>query len=234
MTRTAAARPSSRRDRWIVAGLLVLTVVPVTAGIVRLVTLPAGVRLAPEDERYFDSPVPLVLHVVAIIPFAVLGALQFLPGLRRRRRWHRVSGRIVAPSGIFAALTGLWMTLFYPRTPYDSDLLTAIRVVVSSAMLVALALGIRAILRRDFVHHRAWMIRGYALGMGAGTQVITLLPLTVASGTPTALPRALLMGLAWAINVAVAEWVIRRPARRRRKPSRRAAVAPVPAGAVAR
>lgn len=217
------------------AGLLALTVVPVTAGIYRLVTLPAGVRLAPEDERYFDSPAPLVLHIVAVIPFAVLGAFQFSGRLRRRRpRVHRLTGRVVAPAGIVAALTGLWMTLFYPHTPHDSDLLTAIRVVVSSAMLIAIVLGFAAIRRRDFTRHRAWMIRGYALGMGAGTQVITLLPFTVAAGTPTPLARALLMGLGWAINVAVAEWVIRRPARRRPRPARRVPVVPVAAEAVAR
>jgi len=230
---THSARSGRRSGRWVVTGLLALTVVPVTAGIVRLVTLALGVELAPEDARFADSPLPVVLHILAVIPFAVLGAFQFVPGLRRRRRWHRVSGRIVAPAGIVAALSGLWMTLFYPRTPYDSDLLTATRVVVVCAMLVSLVLGLAAILRRDFVRHRAWMIRGYALGMGAGTQVITLLPLTLVAGTPGPFPRALGMGAAWAINVVVAEWVIRRPARRRPRPAARRLVAPVPAGAVA-
>jgi len=125
------------------------------------------------------------------------------------------------------------MTLFYPRLPTDSDLLAGIRVVVVCAMLVSLVLGLATIRRRDFVRHRAWMIRGYALGMGAGTQVITLLPLTLVAGTPGPFPRALGMGAAWAINVVVAEWVIRRPARRRPRPVRRAPVTQVPAGAVA-
>ena len=234
MTTHSVTRPPRRRDRWVVAGLLALTVVPVTAGIVRLVTLSLGVELAPEDARYLDSPLPVVLHVVTVIPFAVLGAFQFVPGLRRRRRWHRVSGRIVAPAGIVAALTGLWMTLFYPRVPSDSDLLVSIRIVVVLYMLISLVLGVAAVLRRDFVRHRAWMIRGYAIGMGAGTQVFTLLPWTVVAGEPGWLARALLMGLAWAINAAVAEWVIRRPARRRPRPAARRPVAPVPAEAVAR
>jgi hypothetical protein len=54
------------------------------------------------------------------------------------------------------------------------------------------------------------MMRGYALGLGAGTQVLTHLPWFVLFGKPGELPRLLLMGAGWAINLGVAEWVIRR------------------------
>jgi hypothetical protein len=58
------------------------------------------------------------------------------------------------------------------------------------------------------------MIRGYAIGMGAGTQFLTHVPWILLLGTPGELPRALLMGAGWVINIAVAEWIIRRrPAR---------------------
>jgi hypothetical protein len=53
------------------------------------------------------------------------------------------------------------------------------------------------------------MMRGYALGLGAGTQVFTTIPWVLIAGQPTAVPRAFLMGLGWAINLAVAEWLIR-------------------------
>ena len=36
-----------------------------------------------------------------------------------------------------------------------------------------LVLGFTAIRRRDIPAHRAWMIRAYALGLGAGTQAFT-------------------------------------------------------------
>src|SRR5690606_28260230 len=64
--------------------------------------------------------------------------------------------------------------------------------------------------------HGEWMIRAYALGMGAGTQVLTHLPWFILVGRPTELSRTILMGGAWAINAAVAEWIIRRAAARRR------------------
>ncbi len=54
------------------------------------------------------------------------------------------------------------------------------------------------------------MMRGYAIGLGAGTQVLTLLAGGLIVGPPNELGRALLMGAGWAINLAVAEWIIRR------------------------
>ena len=43
-----------------------------------------------------------------------------------------------------------------------------------SAMLVTIVLAFAAIRRRDIARHRAWMIRSYAIGLVAGTQVFTL------------------------------------------------------------
>jgi hypothetical protein len=55
------------------------------------------------------------------------------------------------------------------------------------------------------------MLRGYAIGMGAGTQVVTHLPWILLVGQPSEGPRAVMMIGAWALNLAVAEWIIRRP-----------------------
>ena len=40
-------------------------------------------------------------------------------------------------------------------------------------MAACLVLGFTAIRRRDIAAHRAWMIRAYAIGLAAGTQVFT-------------------------------------------------------------
>jgi hypothetical protein len=63
------------------------------------------------------------------------------------------------------------------------------------------------------------MARAYALGLGAGTQVLTLAAGELIAGPPSEFSRALLMGAAWLINLLVAEWAIRR--RPSRVPSRR-------------
>ena len=65
-----------------------------------------------------------------------------------------------------------------------------------------------AIRRRDILQHRAWMTRAYAIGLGAGTQVLTGMVGELIAGPPNELGNALLMGAGWAINLAVAEWSI--------------------------
>jgi len=54
------------------------------------------------------------------------------------------------------------------------------------------------------------MTRAYAIGMGAGTQVPVLMLAEIIVGRPDDLVRAVLMGGSWVVNLAVAEWVIRR------------------------
>jgi Predicted membrane protein (DUF2306) len=92
---------------------------------------------------------------------------------QRRHGWHRAVGLIVIPSGLIVALSGLWMTLFYRMPAYDGALVYALRLLFGSAMLLALVLGVVALRRSAFVQHGNWMLRGYALGMGAGTQAVT-------------------------------------------------------------
>jgi hypothetical protein len=53
------------------------------------------------------------------------------------------------------------------------------------------------------------MIPAYALGQGAGTQVLVLLPWMLIAGESGGLTRDLLMTLSWAINMVVAGAIIR-------------------------
>jgi hypothetical protein len=70
-------------------------------------------------------------------------------------------------------------------------------------------LGFTAIRRRDITAHRAWMVRAYALGLGAGTQVLTQ-GLTEAVLGNDVVVGDLAKGAGWLINLAVAEWLLRR------------------------
>jgi uncharacterized membrane protein len=202
---------SARRDRRVYAGLLALSAVPVLAGAIRLAELTRGAQITPANERFFAAPVPVAVHIVSASLYCVVGAFQFVPGFRRRRPgWHRAAGRILVPSGLAVAISGLWMTLFYPRPDGDGDLLAGLRLVFGSAMALSIVLGFAAIRRRDIAQHQAWMVRGYAIGLGAGTQVLTHLPWALLVGEPHGLSRALLMAAGWVINLAVAERIIRR------------------------
>ena len=106
------------------------------------------------------------------------------------------------------------MAQYYPWPEGDGEIVYALRLVFGSAMAMSIVLAVDAIRRRNFAAHGAWMIRGYAIGMGAGTQVLTHLPYFLLVGKPDESSRAVLMGAGWGINVVVAEWIIRRGARR--------------------
>ncbi|MCX6048680.1 MAG: DUF2306 domain-containing protein [Chloroflexi bacterium] len=188
-----------------------LSVIPLAGGAYRLSQLAGGMAITPENARFFASPLPVIVHIVSVSLYAILGAFQFVPRLRQRRnRWHRIVGRFLIPCGLAAALSGLWMTLFYPWPKGDGEILYGLRLLFGSAMFLSILLGVAAIQRRDYTQHGDWMLRGYAIGMGAGTQVLTLMAGALIVGPPSELSRAVLMGAAWVINLAVAEWIIRK------------------------
>jgi hypothetical protein len=201
------------RAEWIIPTLLiVLSLVPVLAGAARLSELASGAQVTPDNARFFASPIPVVVHIVSVSLYSILGAFQFAPGFRRRNsRWHRFVGKwILVPCGLAVALSGLWMTQFYPWPKGDGELLYVFRLIFGSAMLISIVLGAFAARRRDYVRHGEWMMRGYAIGLGAGTQVFTHLPWLLFFGVPDELTRALLMAAGWIINIMVVEWIIHR------------------------
>ena len=98
--------------------------------------------------------------------------------------------------------------------PGTGDLLFVLRLAFASAMAVFLVLGFNAARRRDIPAHRAWMVRAYAIGLAAGTQAFTEGIGSALLGTGE-VRDDLAKGAGWVINIAIAEWVITRPARRR-------------------
>jgi uncharacterized membrane protein len=202
---------STKADWRVPAALIALSAIPFLGGAIRLVGLASGAEITPENARFFAVPLPVVLHILTALLFCILGAFQFAPGFRRRKLgWHRIAGRLLVLCGLAAGLSGLWMTQFYPLYPhFQNNLLYGFRILFGSAMVLSIALGLAAILRREIARHRAWMIRGYAIGQGAGTQALTALLWLLIFGTPSELNKELLMGASWAINLVVAEWIIR-------------------------
>ena len=212
MTTTAAprtVRTSRPREWWIPASLLALAFVPSAAGAARLVDLSGG--RTTENARFFDLPLPILVHIIGATTYLVLGAFQFMPSLRRARpRWHRWSGRVLVPAGIAGALSGLWMATMSDLPVYDNTALMWLRVVFGSLMVVGLVLGLVAIRRHDVTSHQRWMARAYAVALGAGTQAVVLGPMVFLVEQPGGNLKAVGMGFAWVLNLAVAEWLVRR------------------------
>ena len=113
-------------------------------------------------------------------------------------------------AGLLVAGSALWMTLLYATKPGTGLMLFLLRLVFASAMAACLVLGVSTIRRGDVAGHRAWMIRAYAIGLAAGTQAFTE-GIGVALFGTGAMRGDLAKGSAWFINLAVAEWIIRRP-----------------------
>jgi uncharacterized membrane protein len=239
-TRVPSVGPGTRprTPTWRVPlALVALSLVPVVAGSLRLTDVSTGSTVMPVDAHHPSMPVALVVHIISAVAYSLVGAFQFSAGLRQRRpRWHRAAGRVLVPMGLAVAGSALWMTVVYPREAGTGPLLFWSRLLFGVGMVLCLVLGLRAIRARNVPTHRAWMIRAYALGLGAGTQVVTIGLGQAVFGTSTAVTDAV-TAAGWAINLALAELVVRLPPgvnRRRGSPAPRrrywppAASAPAP------
>ena len=117
-------------NAWLaITGLLLLSALPIIGGVVRLSEVPAVA-----GSRPLASSVAAVAHIVAMTVYCLLGAFQFSPALRGRRRWHRTAGRVLIPVGFVAALGAAWLAVFFSGPP-DQLPLAMVRLVFASAML---------------------------------------------------------------------------------------------------
>jgi hypothetical protein len=116
----------------------------------------------------------------------------------------------VAPAGLLAALSGIWMALFSVLPAHDGGALLVLRLVFGTAMAASIVVAFIAIRKGDVRTHSAWMTRAYAIALGAGTQVFTGIVVFLLVGEPDATSWAVAMGAGWVINLTVAEFVIRR------------------------
>lgn len=190
--------------------LIALSLIPSLGGIVRLISLSGAGAATPENARFLNAPAPVITHVISATVYSMLGAFQFSPRLRLRfPRWHRDAGKLLSMCGLLAATTGLWMTVRYRIPPHlQGPILYGVRCAISLSMFASIVIALSSIVRRDVVRHRAFMIRAYALGQGAGTQALVMLPWMLISGESGGVTRDVLMTLSWVINIVVAESIV--------------------------
>lgn len=211
-------------SEWVVlVAILVYSFIPVVGGLFRVIELAGGPQIAPLNPRALLAPTPIIFHILGSSLFCVLGALQFLPGLRRQRPVaHRVIGRVGAAAGCVSALTGLWMTHFYAFPEALQGLaLYWVRMFLGTAMIGLIVWAVIAIKSRNVFQHSASLVRAYAIGQGASTQTVLGIAWIIFAGSEAMGPlRDGLMIFAWMVNLVAAEIIIRaklRPPTRRQK-----------------
>lgn len=206
MTRVSAALPR--------IALFLLTLGPVLTGAAILVSMRQGsldTFTEPADLiRRASYPWAMTAHILGGTALLLLGLAQFSTRLRRAApTLHRWTGRLLVLTGGGMALSGLWMNASTAAMP-DTWLHDAAQNVAAVLLLGCLGLGLAAIRRGQVPAHRAWMMRSYALALGAGTQTLLLLPYFLLIGPPVGLGADLVFIAAWVLNLSVAEMRLRR------------------------
>ncbi|MCA1798066.1 MAG: DUF2306 domain-containing protein [Xanthomonadaceae bacterium] len=147
----------------------------------------------------------LIIHGAVGTLALALGPFQFVKRLRQiRPQFHRISGRIYLTCILISGVTGLWLSFYTPGgLPATSGFF-----VLAILWLLTGSLALRAVLKRDYAAHRAWMMRSYALTFGAVTLRIYL-----GLGVPVAgIEFNQVYGMAawasWAINLLFVEWLL--------------------------
>jgi uncharacterized membrane protein len=119
------------------------------------------------DAHFADHATLTLAHILPAMLFMVLGPLQFVRGLRSKYpQFHRWSGRIFLTASAVVGATGL--TMAFGKTIGGVDEKAAITL-FGIFFLIALAKALLHALRKEFAHHREWMIRGYAIGLAVAT-----------------------------------------------------------------
>ena len=203
-----------RKFEWTILALIfVYSFIPAFGGLLRVLELVGGPAIAPENPRALAVPFSIILHILSSFLFCIVGALQFLPSIRRHYpAAHRAFGRTIAIAGCISAASGMWMTHSYVF-PEDlqGNLLYGVRMVLGSLMIGFIGWAVIAIRSRNIFQHGASMLRAYAIGQGASTQAILGIGWIIVFGTEPLGPlRDGLMMLAWGLNLLVAEVLIGR------------------------
>lgn len=131
-------------------------------------TLSAAKNPVVQLDAHFANHATLTLaHILPAMLFMVLGPLQFARRLRSKYpQFHRCSGRIFLTASAVVGVSGL--TMAFGKTIGGVDEKAAITL-FGTFFLIALAKALWHALRREFVQHREWMIRGYAIGLAVAT-----------------------------------------------------------------
>ena len=194
-------------------------VVPVAAALIAVlfIVIPSLGRLA----FLLNPPVSTNPTDMAFALHRPTGFLHILPGLvmvalipiqasrRLRQRWpvlHRWGGRVFVLVGLSLCSSAVVMNIRFPVV--GGLLKQTVIYAMCVAQLATLALGIRAIRRRDVSGHRKWMVRAMGVALSGGNAGIFVVPFYV-MGEVTDLVVGVGRWLGFLGTIVVVEWWLR-------------------------
>ena len=185
------------------------TLLTILLALVQVVQIPLD-ALPEDSQRLNATPVWHFLHVLGGAIFGILGPIQFGRALMPRYGLlHRIAGRIFVAAGAAISLSSLGLLWRFPDA--YSVAISSGRLLFGIGLGVALTLAMQAIHARDFTRHRNWMIRAYAIGIGATAVSMVFFPIYLITGEP---PKGLVADAAflgaWTGCVVLAEVLVRR------------------------
>lgn len=161
--------------------------------------------------NFFTRRPWLVTHALASSVALLTGVWQFLPlGTRRRGAVHRWLGRVY----LVAVLVG-WVASVPIAAHAETGAVASAGFLLLGVVWVGTSAVAYVTIRRGQVEaHRQWMIRSYAL-TAAAISLRLILPAEMATGIPFPIAYPVVAWACWLVNIAAAEWWIRRTARSR-------------------
>jgi uncharacterized membrane protein len=162
------------------------------------------------ERRFAAAPFAIALHASAGALFLLLGAVQFVAGIRNRHpALHRWSGRLLLVTGFAVAATAVYFGMIVPVAGVREVVIIGLATMLFTGSLIAALIAIR---KRRIAVHRKWMMRAFAVALGiavmrvvAGVADATLTPL----GYPFRDLFILSLALGWIIAIGAAELRIR-------------------------
>lgn len=123
----------------------------------------------------------------------------------RTVRLHRLAGRIYAVSVALSSMASLYLAF-----KASGGWIAGAGFLLMDALWLATTIhGVRQAMLGRMIEHRRWMIRSYALTFSGVSLRVLLGPLVLLLGSFTPAYQAV-SWLCWLVNLAVAEWIIRR------------------------
>lgn len=177
-----------------------------------------GIGPMPDDvvANGFANPW-LLVHVASAATALLVGSFQFASSIRARwPRYHRWSGRLYVAACLAGGVSGLllaWGTTTGPAAGIGFGALAVL-------WLWTTCRGWQLAMQRDFIEHRRWMIRSWALTL-AGVTLRIYLTVAMALEIPFETSYPIISYLCWVPNLILAELYLMRD---RRRGSRRTAI----------